>query len=92
MKLFQAQGPFESVEFFILGVIVYTTRINRFLHVITHSLTRLVKTVPLKEISADELSRCFMHEALFSDGPLVALVDENGRAFRAKFFQDVSNI
>ena len=92
MKLFPANAPLESVCLDILGELSKNLRRYRYLLVITDRLTKLVRTVPLKGISASAMARAFVNHWVFTYGPPLDLISDNGRQFTSKFFLDICRI
>ena len=90
--MFPANAPLESVCIDILGELVRTPRGNRYLLVIVDRFTKLVKTVPLKNISASSVARAFVTHWVFNFGPPTDLISDNGKQFTSKFFLDVCRI
>ena len=68
------------------------SRGNKYLLVIVDRFTKLVRTVPLKGISASEVARAFVTHWVFSYGPPADLIADNGRQFTSRFFLDVCRI
>ena len=89
LKLFPANAPLESVCIDILGELIRTPRGNRYLLVIVDRFTKMVRTIPVKTITAAEVAKHFVHDWIFHYGPPVDLIADNGKQFTAKFFQDV---
>ena len=81
LTLFPANAPLESVCIDILGELVRTKRGNRYLLVVVDRFTKLVRTIPLKGISAGEVARAFVTHWVFSYGTPVDLIADNGRQF-----------
>ena len=92
LSLFPARAPLEFIAIDILGELIKTARGNRFLLVITDRFSKLVRTVPLKRITARAVAQAFVTHWVFSYGPSVILLSDNGPQFTAKFFQDVCRI
>ena len=92
LKLFPAKAPLESTSIDILGELVRTPRNNRYLLVITDRFSKLVRTVPLKRITAAIVARAFTkHWVLVYGLPSTVLAD-NGKQFVSRFFVDVCRI
>ena len=89
LRLFPATAPLESVAIDILGELIRTPRGNRYLLVIVDRFTKMVRTIPIKTITAAEVAKHFVHDWIFHYGPPVDLIADNGKQFTAKFFQDV---
>ena len=92
LTLFPANAPLESVCIDLLGELTRTPRGNKYLLVIVDRFTKLVRTVPLKGISASEVARAFVTHWVFSYGPPADLIADNGRQFTSRFFLDVCRI
>lgn len=92
LKLFPAKAPLEYVSIDILGELIRSKRGNRYLLVITDRFSKLVKTVPLKRITAPVIARAFIHHWVYYYGPPDNLLSDNGKQFVARFFQDVCRI
>ena len=69
VKLFPANAPLESVCIDILGELSKTPRGYRYLLLITDRCTKLVRTVPLKGISASAVAQAFVTHWVFTYGP-----------------------
>ena len=69
--------------------LVRTPRGNRYILVIVYRFTKLVKSVPLKNISAISVARAFVTHWVFNFGPPTYLISNNGKQFTSKFFLDV---
>ena len=92
VRLFPATTPLEFVSIDILGELIRTRRGNKFLPVITDRFSKLVRTVPLKRITAMEISRAFTHHWVFVYGPPLTVLSDNGPQFAAKLFIDICRI
>ncbi|CDF32470.1 unnamed protein product [Chondrus crispus] len=92
MKLFTPKAPLEFVAIDILGELIITKRGNRYILVISDRYSKLVRTVPLKKISAAHIAQVFVHHWVFVYGPPVKLLSDNGTQFTARFFQNVCRI
>ncbi|CDF35613.1 unnamed protein product [Chondrus crispus] len=92
MKLFTPKAPLEFVAIDILGELITTKRGNRYILVISDRYSKLVRTVPLKKISAAHIAQAFVHHWVFVYGPPVKLLSDNGTQFTARFFQNVCRI
>ena len=92
LKLFPAQSPLESVALDILGELIRTPRGNRYLLVIADRFTKLVRTVPLKRITAYSVARAFVHNWIFVYGIPLDVLTDNGAQFASRFFADVCRI
>jgi hypothetical protein len=65
LKLFLPSSALEFISMDILGPLPETREGNRFLLVIVDRFSKLTRTVPLKQIVAEEVSKCMEHQ-LFS--------------------------
>lgn len=92
MKLFPASAPLEFVSIDILGELPVTPRKNRYLLVISDRFSKLTKTVPLRGITATTVAQAFCTHWVFTYGPPVFLLSDNGAQFTSKFFQAVCKI
>jgi hypothetical protein len=86
LKLFPAKGPIESVAMDILGPLPRTKHGNRFLLVISDRFSKVTKTVPLRTVTALSVARAFCDHWVYSYGPPLSLLTDNGPQFTAKFF------
>lgn len=59
MKLFRANAPLESVAIDFLEELIEKTRGNCYILVIYARLNNLVRTIPMKNDSAEEVARKF---------------------------------
>ena len=92
MKLFTHNAPLEFAAIEILGELISMRRRNRYILVISNRLSKLIRTVPLKEITAVHIAQAFVHHCLFVYGPPVKFLSDNGKQFTARFFQNVCRI
>ena len=92
MQLFPAQRPLECVAIDILGPLIKSERGYRFVLVITDRFSKLVRTVPMKKVSAFAVAQAFVREWVFTYGPPAFVLSDNGSQFKAKFFQNVCRI
>ena len=92
MKLFTPEAPLEFVAIDIFSELITTKRENRYILVISDRYSKLVRTVPLKNISAANIAQAFVHHWVFVYGPPVKLLSDNGTQFTARFFQNVCRI
>jgi transposase InsO family protein len=92
LKLFPPSAPFEFVAMDILGPLSETKDGNRFLLVIVDRFSKLTRTVPLKTITAEEVSKAFVNEWFCVYGAPVVLLSDNGTQFVSKFFQSVCRL
>ena len=73
----------------ILGELIRSPRGNKYLLVIVDRFTKLVRTVPLKRITASEVARAFVSHWVFAFVPPAEFMADNGKQFTSKFFLDV---
>ena len=92
MKFFTPNAPVEFVAIDILGKLITKSRGNRYILVISDRYSKLVRTVPLKKISAVHIAQAFVHNWVFVYGPPVTLLSDNGTQFTAKYFQNICRI
>ena len=92
LKLFPATKPLASLCIDILGPLTESKRGYVFLPVITDRFTKLTRVVPLREITAYNVSVAFVEHWLFSYGPPECVISDNGKQFAAKFFQAVCEL
>ena len=92
LKLFPAKAPLESVCIDILGELIRTPRGHRYLLVITDRFSMLVRTIPLKTVSAVEVEKAFVNNWVFTYGPPEDLISDNEKQFTSRFFLDVCRI
>ena len=52
----------------------------------------MVRTIPLKDITAATVAKAFCEHWVFPYGPPAHLLSDKGRQFNAKFFQEVCAI
>ena len=76
----------------ICSVLIRTRRGNKFLLVITDRFSKLVRTIPLRRITAMEIAKAFTHQWVFFYGPPLTLLSDNGPQFAAKLFIDICRI
>lgn len=89
LHLFLETAQMSSVFIDILGEFVRTQRENEYLLLITDYYTKMMRTVPIKGISAAEVVRHFVHYWLLSYGPSNEHIPQNWGWFTWKYFQDV---
>ena len=92
MRLFPARRPLEEVSIDILGELIRTKRGNQYLLVITDRYSKLVRTVPLKRITAFSIAKAFVDHWVYVYGPPLSLLADNGKQFVARFFHEVCRI
>ena len=91
-SLFPVQAPLEYDAIDILGPLPETTDGHRYLLCITNRYSKMVRTIPLKNITAATVAEAFCEHWVFHYGPPAQLLSDNGGKFTAKFFQDVCAI
>ena len=92
LRLFPASSPLEFVAIDLLGELIKTPRGNRFLLVISDRFSKLVRTVPMKTITAEAVAKAFVTHWVMAYGPPVWLLSDNGKQFTSRFFQHVCRI
>ena len=92
IKLFTPKAPLEFVAIDILGELITTKWGNHDILVISDRYSKLVRTVPLKNITAAHIAQAFVHNWVFLHGPPVRLLSDNGTQFTARFFQNICRI
>ena len=92
VELFPAKAPLEFVSIDLLGPLLRTRRGHEHLLVITDRFSKLVRTVPMKRITAGDVAKAFVTYWIFVYGPPVKVLSDNGKQFTAKFFMDVCRI
>ena len=88
LKLFPASAPLEFVAIGILGELIKTPRGNCYMLVISDRFSKLVRTVPLKKVTASEVAKAFVHHWVFPYSAPIWLLSDNGRQFIAKLFRE----
>jgi hypothetical protein len=76
----------------ILGPLPETKDGHRFLLVIVDRFSKHTRTVPLKNITAEEVSKAFVNEWYCIYGAPIVLLSVNGTQFVSKFFQSVCRL
>ena len=92
LKLFPATAPLEALSIDLLGELIRTPHGNRWLLVITDRFSKLVRTVPLKRITASEIAKAFVHHWIFPYGPPVSELADSGKQFVSQLFQEICRI
>lgn len=69
-----------------------TVRDRHYLMVITDQIMKLVRTAPLRGVTAAEFSKQLMNHWNFSYGYPLHLITDNGRQFTSTFFQEVCRV
>ena len=59
---------------------------------ISDRYSKLVRTVPLKKITAAHIAQAFVHHGVFVYGPPVKLLSDNGTQLTARYFQNICQI
>ena len=80
LKLLPAKAPLESISIDLLGELIRTPRGNRWLLVITDRFSKLVRTVPLKRITAATVAKAFVHHWVFVYGPPLTVAGRQRQA------------
>ena len=88
LKLFPARAPLEFLAIDILGELIKTLRGNCYMLVISGRFSKLVRTVPLKKVTASEVAKAFVHHWMFPYGAPIWLLSENGNQFIAKLLRE----
>ena len=65
MKLFTPKAPLEFVAIDILGELITTKRGHRYILVISDRYSKLIRTIPLKKITAAHIAQAFVHNWVF---------------------------
>ena len=92
LRLFPAQAPLEYVAIDILGPLPRTTSKQKYLLCITDRYPKMVRTVPLKNVTAATVATAFCEQWVLHYGSPVRLLSDNGGQFTSKFFQDICAI
>ena len=88
LKLFPARAPLEFVALDILGELIKTPRGNCYMLVISDRFSKLIRTVPLKAVTASDVAKAFVHHWAFPYGAPIWLLSDNGKQFIAKLFRE----
>ncbi|CAN8075291.1 unnamed protein product [Agarophyton chilense] len=89
MTLFPAKAPLQFVSIDILGELIRSNQGYRYLLLITDRFSKLLRTVPLKRITALVKAQAFIKHWVYVYGPPEVLLSDNGKQFGAMFFQNV---
>ena len=92
LQLFPATSPLESVSIDILGELIQTPRGNRYLLVMCDRYSKLVRTVPLRRITALSVAKAFVSHWVFTYGPPADILSDNGKQFASRLFLEVCRI
>lgn len=92
MKFFQVTEPMEFVAVDILVEQIRTPFDHKYIILVTLRLTKLGKAIPIKGMSAVEVSKLFIDHLVFNYGPSTTLLSDNGSQFTSQFFEDVCRI
>ena len=91
LKLFPPQTPLQYVAIDLLGQLIKNGG-NCFLLIIFDSHKKLVRFVPLKQITATTVARAFATHWVFSYGAPELIISDNGKQFTCQFFQNLFKI
>lgn len=89
VNIFLALASLKFVAIGILGEPVTTPRKNKYLLFIWKRLPNLVRTVPLKSVTAKFVTKAFWSHWFLTFEPSQGLLPENGKQFTSWFFQHV---
>lgn len=92
MKLFPAKKPLADVAIDILGDLIRTPRGNRYLLVMCDRYSKVVRTVPLKTISALSVARAFVDHWVSAFGIPKTVLTDNGSQFSSKLMLETYRI
>lgn len=92
LKNLSPSGPLEDIAIDLLGELKLTRRGKKILLVIVDRLTKLVKTVHLRRITAFNIAKTFTAHWKFTYGAKKSVLTENGKQFNAKFLLEMHNI
>lgn len=67
-------------------------RRNRYILIISERYQKMVKTIPMKTESAEEVARYFNNEWVMNFGTPVEVLSDKGSSFTSKFFLDFFRI
>lgn len=84
--------PTRPLEFYftdIVGPLRKTRHGHEYLLVITHRHSKLTRVFPLRNITADSVSKAFYNHWVLAYGPLAFLLSEISQVFTSKHFQAV---
>ena len=89
LKLFPATKPLASLCIDMLGPLTKSKRRYVFLLVITDRFTKLTRVIPLRKITAYNVTVAFFEHWIFPYGPPECVISDNEKQCAAKFFQAV---
>lgn len=92
MAFVLAMAPLEVIAIDILGPLLTTKRENKFILIITGRFSKLVRTVPLRSLTALGVTHALLTHWIFSYAPAIEVTSDNEKHFSSRFFQDVSRI
>lgn len=92
MMLFPTNELLELVEIYILGELVRTKRVNRFLFVVPDCFIKLTKEILFKRITTISVAHALVYHWVFCYGPLKTVLSNNGSQFMARLFTKFCHI
>ena len=92
LRLFPATNPLESVSIDIMGELIRTPRGNKYLLVMCDRFSKLVRTRPLKRVTALAVAEAFVTHWVLVYGPPADLLSDNGSQFASRLFISICRI
>ena len=92
LSRFRPQAPLEHVEIDILGPLLKTSDGHWYVLCITDRCSKMVRTIPLKNITAATVAKAFCEHWVFHNGLPAHFLSENRGQFTAKFLLEVCAI
>lgn len=92
LQLFHATALLTSVCIEILGWFIRTERRDEYFLVVTDRFSMMKNTLPMKEVSAAEVTGHFIHVWVFNYGPSQEVIADVGGCFTSKFLSDICKI
>ena len=89
LQLFPAVAPLEDIAMDILGELWTTKRGNKYLLVINDRCTKLVRTIPMRGITALDVAKAFCTHWAFAYGMPRTVLMDRGPQLASKFLQEV---